>query len=110
MSARDWLAKVTSIAFPRSFAVGTPPMAKDYPNLEAHLTACTEYAAKEHHVCFTAQITDGTKHAIGREVEVQIPAAEAMKLGQQMVRVATYLRPALREGEQTPPTEGDRMT
>ncbi|MEU7435707.1 hypothetical protein AB0B07_33440 [Streptomyces sioyaensis] len=110
MSPRAWLAKVTSFAFPRSFAVGTPPLAKDYPDLAAHLAAAAEYAAKEHHVCFTIQIIDGTKHATGREVEVQVPAADAMKLGQQMVRIATALLPPSREGEQTPPAEGDQMT
>jgi hypothetical protein len=104
MSApRTWLAKVTSFAFPRTFSTGPLPKTDDANVLIAA-------GARHHHVCFTVQITDGSKQATGREVEVQIPTAEAMKLGQQMVRVATALLPAAREGEQTPPTEGDQVT
>lgn len=103
MSVRAWLAKVTSFAFPRTFSTGPLPKTDDIDVLMAA-------GRQHHHVCFTVQITDGTKHAVGREVEVQISADEAMKLGQQMVRIATALLPAPREGEQTPPTEGDRMT
>jgi hypothetical protein len=103
MSARTWLAKVTSFVFPRTFSTGPLPKTDD-------LNVLAEAGRRHHHVCFTVQITDGTKHAVGREVEVQIPADEAMKLGQQMVRIATALLPAPREGEQDPPAEGDRMT
>ncbi|MGW4270780.1 VCBS domain-containing protein [Streptomyces seoulensis] len=102
MSARAWLAKVTSFAFPRTFSTGPLPKTND--------GAVLLDAGRHHHVCFTVQITDGTKHAIGREVEVQIQADEAIKLGQQMIRIATALLPAPREGEQTPPTEGDQVT
>jgi hypothetical protein len=103
MSARAWLAKVTSFAFPRTFSTGPLPQTSD-------IAVLMEAGRRHHHVCFTVQITDGTKHAVGREVEVQVQADEAMKLGQQMVRVATALLPARREGEQTPPIDGDRVT
>lgn len=103
MSARAWLAKVTSFAFPRTFSTGPLPKTDDIDVLMAA-------GRRHHHVCFTVQITDGTKHAVGREVEVQLQADDAMKLGQQMVRIATALLPASGEGEQDPPTEGDRMT
>ena len=100
---RKWLGRVTSFAFPRTFSTGPLPTTDDTAVL-------MEAARRHHHVCFTVQITDGCKHAMVREVEVQLPADEAMKLGQQMVRVATALLPAPREGEQTPPSDGDRMT
>ena len=100
---RSWLAKVTSFAFPRTFSTGPLPKTDD-------IDVLVEVGRRHHHVCFTVQITDGSKHAVGREVEVQVPADEAMKLGQQMVRVATAHLPAPREGEQTPPSEGDRVT
>ena len=103
MSARAWLAKVTSFAFPRTFSTGPLPKTND-------LDVLAEAGRRHHHVCFTVQITDGTKHAVGREVEVQIPADEAIKLGQQMTRVATALLSASSEGEQAPPSERDEMT
>jgi hypothetical protein len=104
MSARrTWLAKVTSFAFPRTFSTGPLPKTDD-------IAVLMEAGCRHHHVCFTVQITDGTKHASGREIEVQIPATEAIKLGQQMVRVATALLPATGDGEQTSPIEGDRVT
>lgn len=91
MSAHRWLAKVTSFAFPRTFSTGPLPETDD-------IAVLLEAGRRHHHVCFTVRITDGTKHAIGREVEVQIPADEAIKLGQQMVRVATALLPGPVEG------------
>lgn len=103
MRARAWLAKVTSFAFPRTFSTGPLPKTRD-------LDVLMQAGRRHHHICFTVQITDGTKQAVGREVEVQLPADEAIKLGQQMVRIATALLPAFREGEQTPPIEGDRVT
>jgi hypothetical protein len=104
MSApRTWLAKVTSFAFPRTFSTGPLPKTDD-------LDVLVEAGRRHHHVCFTVHITEGGKHAVGREVEVQIQADEALKLGQQMVRVATALLPAPREGEQTPASERDEMT
>lgn len=103
MSARAWLAKVTSFAFPRTFSTGPLPKTDD-------IDVLLKAGRRHHHVCFTVQITDGSKQAIGREVEVQIPADEAMKLGQQMTRIAAALLPAPREGEQTPPSERDEMT
>ncbi len=103
MSARAWLAKVTSFAFPRTFSTGPLPKTDDVDVL-------MEAGRRHHHVCFTVQITDGTKRTVGREVEVQIPADDAIRLGQQMVRIANQLLPAVREGEQGPPTEGEQVT
>lgn len=104
MSARRaWLAKVTSFAFPRTFSTGPLPDTDDTAVLLAA-------ARKHHHVCFTVQITDGGKNAVGREIEVQVPADDAIRLGHQMVRIANHLLPAHREGEQTSPRDGDRMT
>ncbi|MGP3738001.1 hypothetical protein ACTWJ9_33365 (plasmid) [Streptomyces sp. GDS52] len=107
---RRWLARLTSAAFPRSFAVGTPPMAKDYPDLEAHLAAAAEYAAKEHHVCFTIEITDGGAGATGREIEVQVPADDALRFGPQMVRIADFQLASNPARRKTPPTEGEQVT
>lgn len=107
---RTWLAKVTSFAFPRSFAVGIPPQATDYPTVEEHMAAAAEYAKREHHVCFTVEITDGIKDSIGRQVEVQVPADDALRFGPQMVRIGEYQLASYRESAQTPPTEGDQMT
>lgn len=104
MSARrTWLAKVTSFAFPRTFSTGPLPKTDD-------INVLMEAGRRHHHVCFTVQITGGGRHAIGREIEVQVPADEAMKLGQQMVRVATALLPAPSEGEHNSPSERDEMT
>lgn len=103
MSARPWLAKVTSFAFPRTFSTGPLPKTDD-------IAVLLEAGRRHHHVCFTVQITNGTKHAAGREVEVQIPADDAIKLSQHMARIANALLPAAREGEQEPPSEGDRVT
>lgn len=103
MSARAWLAKVTSFAFPRTFSTGPLPKTDN-------INVLMEAGRRHHHVCFTVQITDGGKQAVGREVEVQISADEAMKLGQQMVRIATALLPASSEGEHSPPSERDEMT
>lgn len=104
MSARrTWLAKVTSFAFPRTFSTGPLPATDDVATLR-------DAARRHHHVCFTVQITDGGKRAVGREVEVQLSADEAMELGPQMVSIAEYQLAPYRASEQTPPTEGDRMT
>lgn len=104
MSAgRKWLARVTSFAFPRTFSVGPLPNTED-------ATVFLEAARQQHHVCFTVQITDGSKSAMSREVEVQLPADDAIRLGQQMVQVATALLPAPRQGEQTSPSKGDQVT
>ncbi|MBP5918704.1 hypothetical protein F3K34_43760 [Streptomyces sp. LBUM 1486] len=100
---RRWLAKVTSFAFPRTFSTGPLPKTDD-------LSVLLSAGRRHHHVCVTVQITEGGKHAVGREVEVQIPADQAIKLGRQMVRVATALLPAPSEGEQTSPSKGDRVT
>lgn len=81
-----WLARVTSFAFPRTFA-----------------TAWGQDAA--HHLCFTAEITEGTKTAVGRQVELQLPDEDAERLADQILRLRDW-----RKREQTPPTEGDRVT
>jgi hypothetical protein len=70
---RPWLAKVTSFAFPRTFATA-------WGN------------AGEQYVCFTASITKGGKQAVDREIELQLPVEDAERLGQQMLRIAEYQR------------------
>lgn len=99
---KQWLAKVTSFAFPRTFSTGPLPKTDD-------MNVLMEDARRHHHACFTVQITDGTKDAVGREIEVQVPADDAIRLGQQMARIATKLLPVPSEGE-TPPIEGDQVT
>jgi hypothetical protein len=100
---RRWLAKVTSFTFPRTFSTGPLPATADVATLRD--------AARRHlHVCFTVQITDGTKQAVGREVEVQVPADDALRLGQQMARIAEHQLASYREAEQTSPSKGDQMT
>ncbi|MFD7661307.1 hypothetical protein [Streptomyces sp. NPDC059788] len=97
---RAWLAKVTSFAFPCTF---------------------TRSWGAEHHVRFTVVVTDGGKTAIGREVEVQMPVADAERLGQQMLRIAAHQReqmtacatadsPHVASAGQTSPAEGEQMT
>lgn len=100
---RAWLAKATGFVFPRTFSTGSLPKTDD-------IAVLLEAGRRHHHVCFTVQITDGGKHAVGREVEVQLPADDAIRLGQQMLRIAHHLLPVDRVGEQPSPTEGDRMT
>lgn len=100
---RQWLAKVTSFTFPRTFSTGPLPKTDD-------IDVLLKAGRRHHHVCFTVQITDGGKHAVGREVEVQLPADEAMRLGPQMVRIAEYQLAPHRAGGQAPPSEGDRVT
>ncbi|MFJ6608139.1 hypothetical protein [Streptomyces lydicus] len=73
---RTWLAKVTSFTFPRTFARAWGDTG-------------------EHYVCFTAEITEGGKQALGREVELQLPVEDAERLGQQMLRMAAYQRDQL---------------
>jgi hypothetical protein len=72
-SKRTWLAKVTSFAFPRTFASAWGDVGEPY-------------------VCFTAAITRGGKQALGRQVELQLSVEEAERLGQQMLRMAEYQR------------------
>lgn len=102
---RRWLAKVTSFAFPRTFAVGPMPQARDFPDLESHLRAVGEAAKKEHHICFTAEITvGGGKKAVGREVEVQIPDEDAERLAHQILRLIEWRKkayPGLKEDQVT---------
>lgn len=95
---RAWLAKVTSFAFPRTFATA-------WGN------------TGEHYVCFTGSITKGGKHAVGREIEVQLPVDDAERLGQQMLRMVKFQRGqttqtsrADQAQEQTSPSKGDQVT
>jgi hypothetical protein len=103
MSARAWLAKVTGFAFPRTFSTGPLPKTSD-------LTALLEAGRRHHHVCFTVEITDGGKQAVGRQVEIQIPADDALRLSQQMARIAEHQLASYREAEQTSPSKGDQVT
>ncbi|MEU1327157.1 hypothetical protein [Streptomyces microflavus] len=95
---RAWLAKVTSFAFPRTFA-----------------TAWGDTG--EHYVCFTGSITKGGKQAVGREIEVQLPVDDAERLGQQMLRMVAFQRGqttqtsrAAQAQGQTEPSKGDQVT
>lgn len=99
---REWLAKVVSFAFPRTFSVGPLPKTDDMGLL-------LDAARDQHHVCFKVQLTAASKDDVGREVIVQVQADDAIRLGEQMIRVANFLLPAPREGD-TPPTEGERVT
>ncbi|WP_045562710.1 hypothetical protein [Streptomyces sp. FxanaA7] len=100
---RRLLGKVTSFTFPRTFSTGPLPATDDVATLR-------EAARRHHHVCFTVQITDGTKQAVGREVEVQVPADDALRLSQQMARIAEHQLASYREAEQTSPSKGDQVT
>ncbi|MGW0948462.1 hypothetical protein ACWD4O_38730 [Streptomyces sp. NPDC002623] len=87
----SWVGRVTSFAFPRTFFTGTRRR-RDQPILGQD--SLMAEARSHHHVCFTIQITDGNKkYATGREVEVQVAAAEALRLGSQMIRIAQALEP-----------------
>ncbi|WP_098007813.1 hypothetical protein [Streptomyces sp. sk226] len=95
---RAWLAKVTSFAFPRTFATA-------WGN------------TGEHYVCFTGAITKGGKQAVGREIEVQLPVDDAERLGQQMLRMVEFQRGqttqisrAAQAQGQTSPGKGDQVT
>ncbi|MFJ1900438.1 hypothetical protein [Streptomyces sp. NPDC088115] len=95
---RPWLAKVTSFAFPRTFA-----------------TAWGD--AGEHYVCFTGAITKGGKQAVGREIELQLPVEDAERLGQQMLRMVEFQRRQTTQTSladqaqgQTSPSKGDQVT
>ncbi|MFB8122081.1 hypothetical protein ACFVG1_12915 [Streptomyces bacillaris] len=95
---RAWLAKVTSFAFPRTFA-----------------TAWGDTG--EHYVCFTGSITKGGKQAVGREIEVQLSIEDAERLGQQMLRMVEFQRGqtaqtsrAAQAQGQTSPSKGDQVT
>ncbi|MFE4915900.1 hypothetical protein ACFRCX_30825 [Streptomyces sp. NPDC056652] len=104
MSARrEWLAKVITFAFPRTFSVGPLPATDDTGLL-------LSVARNQHHVCFKVQLTTASKDDVGREVKVQIQADDAIRLGQQMIRVANFVLPAPREEEQTSPSKGDQVT
>lgn len=95
---RAWLAKVTSFAFPRTFA-----------------TAWGDTG--EHYVCFTGSITKGGKQAVGREIEVQLPVDDAERLGKQMLSMVEFQRGqttqtsrAAQAQGQTSPSKGDQVT
>jgi hypothetical protein len=95
---RAWLAKVTSFAFPRTFATA-------WGN------------AGEPYVCFTAAITKGGKQAVGREIELQLLVEDAERLGQQMLRMVKFQRGQTTQTSladqaqgQTSPSKGDQVT
>lgn len=95
---RAWLAKVTSFAFPRTFA-----------------TAWGDTG--EHYVCFTGSITKGGKQTVGREIEVQLPIEDAERLGQQMLKMVDFQRGQITQTSraaqaqgQTSPSKGDQVT
>lgn len=95
---RAWLAKVTSFAFPRTFASAWGDAGQPY-------------------VCFTASITKGGKQAVGREIELQLPVEDAERLGQQMLRMVEFQRRqtqqtslAVQAQGQTSPSKGDQVT
>ena len=102
---RAWLAKVTSFAFPRTFATA-------WGN------------TGEHYVCFTGSITKGGKHAVGREIEVAVlEGAEGVRASlpgardTQMLRMVKFQRGqttqtsrADQAQEQTSPSKGDQVT
>jgi hypothetical protein len=82
---RAWLAKVTSNAFPRCFT-----QQWDKPAVN--------------HLCFTAEIVEGSKAVAGREVEVQLPDADAERLAHQILRLVQCRK------QTYPGLKGDRMT
>lgn len=104
MTRGPWLATVTSFAFPRTFATSTVPSGF-YRGMgtDEILRHATERAGQDHHVCFTARITDGPKTAAGREVEVQLQVDDAERLARQILRVVELHR------TNTPP-KGDSVT
>lgn len=120
--ARVWLAKVTSFAFPRTFATSDKPPAPDaYATDEEFIAASAAWGRKHHHLCFTAQITEGGKAAVGRQVEIQMPIDDAERLAHQMLRMVAVVRrmhPGLAGSEvsvadqprQDGPTKGDQVT
>ncbi|MGW0673584.1 hypothetical protein [Streptomyces sp. NPDC002746] len=91
---RSCLAKVTSFAFPRVFAPQTPvaahvPAPEQMTEEELLRRAAAEGQA-HNHVCFTIEIMDGPKTAVGREVEVQLQDAEAERLAAQIMRLVAW--------------------
>lgn len=100
---REWLAKVITFAFPRTFSVGPLPATDDTGLLLAA-------AREQHHVCFKVQLTTASKDDVGREVIVQVQADDAIRLGEQMIRVANFLLSGHHRGEQTSPSKGDQVT
>lgn len=63
---RLWLARVTSFAFPRQFATRWGEDAKPY-------------------TCFTVEIAQGVKQAVGRTVEIQMSDEDAQRLAEQIL-------------------------
>lgn len=70
-----WLARVTSYSFGRGF--NAPGEFGNDP---------------DPHLCFTVEITDGSKLARGKAVEVQMPDGDAERLAQQILRMAALRR------------------
>jgi hypothetical protein len=100
-----WLAKVTSFAFPRTFATTTqPPRPDAYATDEEFIAASAEWGRKHHHLCFTVQIAEGGKAAVGREVEVQVPDEDAERLARQILRLVEWRK------KNNPGIQGDEVT
>ncbi|MFI5857479.1 hypothetical protein [Streptomyces parvulus] len=91
---RPWLAKVTSFAFPRAFATQVSAAARASAPEQMTEEELLRHAAAEgqahNHICFTVEITDGPKTAAGRQIEVQLPDAEAEKLANQVLRLIAW--------------------
>lgn len=93
---RSWLAKVTSFAFPRAFTTEASAAARAAdPGKMTEDDLLHQAAAEAHaqnHLCFTAEITDGPKVAVGRQVEVQLQDADAERLAHQILRLIEWRR------------------
>ncbi|MFF3734034.1 hypothetical protein ACFYXM_27940 [Streptomyces sp. NPDC002476] len=93
---RSWLARVTSFAFPRTFATKAFAFARavdpEQMTEEDLLRQAAAEAQAHNHICFTIEITDGPKTAAGREVEVQLQDAEAERLVGQILRLIEWRR------------------
>lgn len=76
-----WLAKVTSFSFGRGF--NAPGEFGNDP---------------DPHLCFTVEITDGSKLARGKAVEVQASDDDMERLAQQILRMAALRRKMKGEG------------
>jgi hypothetical protein len=75
IKAARWLAKLPGGCFPRSIVRAPGEDAEPY-------------------VCFVVEITDGAKVAVGRTVEVRIPAEDAPYLADCLLRNAAGTSPA----------------
>lgn len=70
-----WLASPTSFTYPRRLSPGD-------------IFEPEEKCARHTHLCFETEITDGSKTATGRKVEVQVPLEKAESFGRQIQSMA----------------------